>query len=178
MLNFISRLYIFLFRQCGITIGSKARIWPAVFVAKGFTNGKSGAVTIGKNCELCKGAVLRAYGGKIELGNNTFIGEYAVIYGHGGVTIGEHTLIAMHTCIVSSNHTVPGGETLIRSQPDVLLPVVIGSDVWVGAGAKILGGVTIGNGCVIGAGAVVTKSMPPNAIATGIPAHITGYRHE
>lgn len=84
----------------------------------------------------------------------------------------------MHTCIVSSNHTVPIKGTLTRSQPDILLPVKIGNDVWIGAGAKILGGVTIGDGCVIGAGAVVTKTLPPFAIATGVPAQITGYRND
>jgi maltose O-acetyltransferase len=48
--------------------------------------------------------------------------------------------------------------------------VTIRDDVWVGANAIILAGVELGEGCVIGAGAVVTKSIPPYAIAVGIPA--------
>jgi acetyltransferase-like isoleucine patch superfamily enzyme len=82
----------------------------------------------------------------------------------------------MHTCIVSSNHTIPSKNELIRSKPDVLLPVTIGSDVWIGAGCKILGGVTIGDGCVVGAGSVVTKSLPPYSISVGNPAKVVKYR--
>jgi len=176
MLKIISTLYINLFRLSGIIIKKNVVIWPLAVISKGFLNGKKGKVTINSNCKLSQGVVLKAYGGHINIGSNTFLGEYVTIYGHGGVAIGENTLIAMHACIVSSNHTVPGKNTLIRSESDILLPVMIGSDVWIGAGVKVLGGVTIGDGCVIGAGAVVTKDLPPYAIALGVPAQITGYR--
>lgn len=139
-------------------------------------NGRKGEVIIEDKCEISQGVILKAYGGEIRINTNTFLGEYVIIYGHGGVEIGENTLIAMHTCIVSSNHTVPGQDTFIRSEPDILLPVKIGNDVWIGAGAKVLGGVTIGDGCVVGAGAVVTKDLPPYAMAVGVPAKVTGYR--
>jgi acetyltransferase-like isoleucine patch superfamily enzyme len=178
MLKVISFIYSNLLRSFGIGIKQNVRIWPLVYIAKGFANGHKGKVTINERCELSQGTVLKAYGGEITIGQNTFLGEYCIIYGHGGVTIGDNTLIAMHTCIVSSNHTIANKNTLIRSQGDDLLPVKIGSDVWIGAGAKILGGVTIGDGCIIGAGAVVTKNLPPYAIAVGVPAQITGYRND
>ncbi len=54
--------------------------------------------------------------------------------------------------------------------------IVIGHDVWVSTNAVILPGVTIGHGAVIGAGAVVTKDIPPYAIATGVPAKVIKYR--
>jgi len=178
MLKIISSFYNFLFRLRGISIGANVRIGPSCFIGRGFLNGKKGNIIIRSNCELSQGVILKAYGGEISIKQNTFIGEYAVLYGHGGIEIGENTLIAMHTCIVSSNHTVPDQETLIRSQPDILMPVKIGNDVWIGAGAKILGGITIGDGCVIGAGAVVTKGLPPFAMAVGVPAKIIGYRQK
>jgi acetyltransferase-like isoleucine patch superfamily enzyme len=178
MLKAISFIYVNLLRSFGITIKQNVKIWPLVYVAKGFANGHKGKITVNERCELSQGTVLKAYGGEITIGQNTFLGEYCIIYGHGGIEIGDNTLIAMHTCIVSSNHAIANKNTLIRSQGDVLLPVKIGSDVWIGAGAKILGGVTIGDGCVVGAGAVVAKSLPPYAIAVGVPAQITGYRND
>jgi len=55
-------------------------------------------------------------------------------------------------------------------------PVKVGNDVWIAAGAVITRGVTIGDGAVIGANAVVTKDIPPYAIAVGSPAKIIKYR--
>jgi virginiamycin A acetyltransferase len=57
-----------------------------------------------------------------------------------------------------------------------LIPCKIGGDVWIGARAVILGGVKIGHGAVIGAGAIVTKDIPPHAIAVGVPAKVVRYR--
>lgn len=54
----------------------------------------------------------------------------------------------------------------------------IGNDVWIAAGAQILHSVSIGNGAVIGAGAVVTRNIPPFAIAVGVPARVIGFRCE
>ncbi|WP_184544982.1 acyltransferase [Mucilaginibacter sp. FT3.2] len=178
MLNLISKLYVIFFRLTGIIIHQPVIIKPGTFLSRGFLNGHKGAITIAPRCELSRGVIIKAYGGKVTINKNTFFGEYVCIYGHGGVEIGENTLIAMHTCIVSANHTVPNKSTLIRSQGDILLPVKIGNDVWIGAGVKVLGGVTIGDGCVVGAGSVVTKSLPPYAVVMGVPAKIISYRND
>lgn len=176
MLNIISHIYIFLFRIFSIKVGKSLRVWPLVYVSKGQKSGTNGIIEIGDNCEISQGVILKAYGGKITIANNSFIGEYTVLYGHGGIEIGTNTLVSMHTCIVSSNHTIPNQQLLIRDKPDIFLPVRIGNDVWIGAGVKILGGTTIGNGCVIGAGAVVSHDLPPYSIAMGIPARVIKFR--
>jgi len=57
----------------------------------------------------------------------------------------------------------------------------IGNDVWIGAGATLLGkggGLTIGDGAIVGAGSVVTKDVPPYAIVGGNPARIIRYRFD
>lgn len=51
-------------------------------------------------------------------------------------------------------------------------PICIGRNVWTGSHATVLGGVTVGDNAVIGAGAVVTKNVPENAVAGGVPAKI------
>lgn len=56
--------------------------------------------------------------------------------------------------------------------------IVVGNDVWVGIGARILSGVTIGDGCVIGAGAIVAKSIPPYSIVVGNPGRIVKKRFD
>jgi acetyltransferase-like isoleucine patch superfamily enzyme len=133
-------------------------------------------ISMGPGVCLSPGCVVERFGGSILIGQDTFLGPHVVIYGHGGVEIGDNCLIAAHTCIASANHAIPPQGVWIRSLPDDPRPVRIGNDVWIGFGAIILGGVTIGEGCVIGAGAVVTKDLPAGAIAAGNPARILRYR--
>lgn len=162
----------------GVNIHPTCKVNPQVSFHLGFAQGTPGDIHIASQASLGQGAILDAWGGKIVINENVFLGPYVVIYGHGGVTIGENTLIAMHCRILSSNHTIPDQNTLIRSQPDILLPTNIGKDVWLGAGVTVLGGVTIGDGCVVGAGAVVTKDLAPYSIAMGVPAKVVKMRSE
>ena len=168
----MSKLCIYYHKIKGISIHTSCKAHLDIFLSLGYANGRGGQLIIQKDCELSKGVIIKCYGGEIHIDQNVFIGEFVAIYGHGGVNIGNNTLISMHTCIISSNHTIPPKKILIRSQPDIPLPVNIGADVWIGANVKILGGVTIGNGCVIGAGSVVTKDIPDNSLAVGNPAKV------
>jgi len=170
-------------KSAGVTLGSNVRIAKCVDfnLSSGFHRSLRpdetvGRILIGDGGWIEQGAVLWAFDGHIELAANVFVGPYSVIYGHGGVTIGEHTLISQHCSILSSNHGIPPVGKLIRDQPDVRLPTRIGRDCWIGAGTRILGGVTIGDGCVVGAGAVVTKDLAAGAIAFGTPATVRRYR--
>ncbi len=129
-----------------------------------------GNVEVGEACELNQGVELNPFGGSIRVADRVWLGPYVVIYGHGGVEIGEWTMVSMHATIVSSNHAIPGMDRCMRWEKDVLLPTKIGRDVWIGANAVILGGVTIGDGAVVAAGAVVTKDVEAGAIVAGNPA--------
>lgn len=163
-------------RVRGADLAGGSRIGRRVRCRPGWRNGTCGQIVAGPGLQMEDGVILDAWGGKIELGRRVFLGPYVVIYGHGGVSIGDNVLVSMHCRILSSEHTLPPVGTDIRSQPDVLKPTRIGRDVWLGAGVTILGGVTIGDGCVVGAGAVVTKSLPAGAIAHGVPATVKSYR--
>lgn len=160
----------------GARVGAGCKVGPGCDLNLGFAPPRRGVTELGPECELSTGVILHPYGGAIRLARRVFVGPRTVIYGHGGVSIGEGSLIAMDCRILSSNHTVAPFGTPIRSQPDVTLPTVIGRDVWLGAGVTVLGGVTVGDGCIVGAGAVVTKNLPAGAIAHGAPATIQGWR--
>lgn len=116
-----------------------------------------------------RGNVRLVHMGGIRLGRDVFINSNTYIYGRGGVVIGDRVLIAPQCVIVSGEH-VHDARLRTLEQPTQLKPVVIGDDVWMGAGAIILGGVTVGAGCIIGAGAVVTRDTEANGIYAGIPA--------
>ena len=174
----LRRLRVALARARGVRMGASPLIGANVEFDLGARDGQRGRVIVmGDRPRLETGAVLHAYGGAaIDLGDDVFIGPHAVIYGHGGVTIGAEALISMHCCILSSEHAVPNDGEVIRRLPDVLLPTKIGRGAWLGAGVKVLGGVTIGEGCVVGAGAVVTRDLEAHSIAVGVPARVIGSR--
>ena len=114
--------------------------------------------------------------GRIDVGSRVTIGEYCYLAGHGGLTIGDNSIVAPHCCISAANHIFDDLSAPIRFQGETTLGIHIGSDVWIGARTVILDGVSIGNGCVIGAGSVVTKSLPDYAIAIGSPCEVVRWR--
>jgi len=171
-----NRMIVAWLRLRGVKFGPEATIDPGVGVHRGVTRNHPGQISAGARLRCGRGVILNAHGGSIALGSQVYLGPYTVVYGHGSVVIGDNALIAMHCCILSSNHTVAPLGTPINSQPDVLLPTRLGADVWLGARVTVLGGVTIGDGCVVGAGSVVTKDLPPGSVAVGVPARIIRQR--
>jgi acetyltransferase-like isoleucine patch superfamily enzyme len=129
-------------------------------------------IALGDNIEICEYAYLNSVLGKIELQSNVFIGPFCLIYGQGGVFIGENTLISGHTTIVASNHSFYGRNLPVKSQVCSMKGIYIGKNVWIGANCCILDGVSIGDNAVIGAGSVVTRSMPQSSIAVGNPCKV------
>jgi len=106
----------------------------------------------------------------MQIGDNVSIHPMCYIDALGGLTIGSDVSIAHGTTIMTFEHDFTQSNTYTKDMPLILAPVIIGNDVWISAGVRILAGVTIGNGVVIGAGAVVTKNIPSNTLAVGIPA--------
>jgi acetyltransferase-like isoleucine patch superfamily enzyme len=116
--------------------------------------------------------------GFFKIGDHSYIGCNAVIGAGGGIRIGNHVLIGQSVNIHSEKHVFADPGLRIDQQGIVYECVVIEDDVWVGSKATLLAGVTIGQGAVIGASAVVTRSLPPYAIAVGAPARVIGTRGE
>ena len=114
--------------------------------------------------------------GFFEIGEHSFIGCNAVMGAGGSITIGNNVLIGQSVNIHAESHRFDDPKHLIRKQGVSYQGVVIEDDVWIGSKATILDGVTVGRGAVIGAGAVVTVSVPPYAIAVGVPARVVGRR--
>ncbi len=169
---FLSLFRIVFARATGVRLGAGVTISRGAEVALTGSVARTGAIEIGEHCEICSSAMVHPHGGSIVLASLVHIGPGVLLYGHGGITIGEQTLLAPGCRIISASHSVPEPTVDIRSQPDIPQPVHIGRDVWIGAGATILGGVTLGDGCIIGAGAVVTSDIPTLAIAYGVPARV------
>jgi acetyltransferase-like isoleucine patch superfamily enzyme len=96
-------------------------------------------------------------GGVVSLCDTIFV-DYANIF------IGEGTGFSYQNMVITSNHDMSSMNTIYAKE------IVIGQNVWIGSRVTILGGVHIGQNTVIGAGSVVTKDIPPNVFAAGIPA--------
>ncbi len=116
--------------------------------------------------------ITAGFDGRMEIGKNVLIDNGAFITAQQHITIGDNTQLSAYSFITDFNHRIQDKDVAIRSQGYTRKPVHIGSDVWIGAHAIILPGVTVGDGAVIGAGSVVTKDVPPYAVAVGNPAKV------
>ncbi len=124
-------------------------------------------ISIGKGSLLKEYVYLRAGAmGYIRCGERIAFNSFTSITGHGGVEIGDDTQLGPGTMITTTGHDYRAGLETSFSK------VTLGKRVWVGARAIILPGVTIGDNAVIGAGTVVTKDLPGNCVAVGVPAKV------
>lgn len=128
----------------------------------------------GKNVNVERHA---RFGRGVTLGDNSGIGINASVGNE--VHIGSDVMMGPDCVIYTAMHNYDRRDVLIREQGYApLRPVTVEDDCWIGGRVTILPGVTLGKGCVIATGAVVTKDVPPYAVAAGVPAKVVRYRGE
>ena len=108
-------------------------------------------------------------GTDITVGRNVFINQNCTFYDLGGLAIADEVMIGPNVSIITSGHPL---EPSRRRAFTIAKPVAIERNVWIAAGATIIGGVTIGENSVVAAGSVVAKNVPPNSLVAGNPARV------
>ena len=108
-------------------------------------------------------------GTDISVGRNVFINQNCTFYDLGGLDIADDVMIGPNVSIITSGHPLDPSQ---RRACVIAKPIVIERNVWIAAGATIIGGVTIGENAVVAAGSVVTKDVPPSTLVGGNPASV------
>ncbi len=156
-----------------ITLGSGVYLDQGVYL-HACPNG----ISLGANTYVMHGAVLHVYNFRglphafIRVGQDSLIGEYNVLRGQGGITIGNRVYTSPLVQLLAVNHVYSNPDVPMVEQGITAEGIVLEDDVWVGAGAIVTDGVTVGRGAVIAAGAVVTKDVPPYTVVGGVPARV------
>ena len=152
-------------RHCD-RVGANARVAGRMRVVN------RGSITLGGHLNVNSSWVptelLTGESGHIAIGDDVLINFGVVIAAGHSVSIGSGSMIGPH-CIISD---VDSPEALARSGPDVARPIEIGRDVWLAGRVTVRPGVRIGDGAVVVAGSIVEADVPPNVMASGIPARL------
>lgn len=110
------------------------------------------------------------YGYNITVGDYFYANHNLVIQDGAKVTFGDNVFIGPNCCFTTVEH--PTDPKQRKAGLEIVKPVTVGSNVWIDAGSSVLAGVTVGDNTVIGAGSVVTKSIPANVVAVGVPCRV------
>jgi len=180
-INFI----LSLLRDCRHLLEEKYQMYklqqkyPSLKIERNVQIKSSQNLVIGDNVIIQYGAILHCggmewsdYKGKITIGSNSFIGPYSVLFGAGGIILGDNVLLSPSVCITSHQHSYRNLAIPIRKQPKRFNPVIIEDDVWIGMNAIVLPGAKIGKGAIIAAGSLVRGEVQPHTIVGGSPAKI------
>ena len=110
-----------------------------------------------------------AGGGEIRVGRNVFVNQNCTFYDLGGLDIGDEVMIGPNVQLITAGHPL---DPATRRTTTIGKPIVIERNVWIAAGATVIGGVTIGENSVVAAGSVVTRDVPLNTLVAGNPARV------
>ncbi|MBP2688601.1 MAG: Acetyltransferase (isoleucine patch superfamily)-like protein [Deltaproteobacteria bacterium] len=158
-----------------ISIGARVSIDDDVMLDASGAGEKG--ITLGDGVIVSRNCVIQGKTGPVMIGDRTDIGCNCIFSSVSGIEIGNSTLIAGHCYIGGGRYRSDRLDIPIMDQGSYSEgPVMIGEDVWLGAGVIVLDGVRIGRGTIIGAGSVVTREIPEYSVAVGVPARVIGTR--
>lgn len=125
---------------------------------------------IGENCYLEPPFHANFGGRHVHMGNDVYGNFNLTLVDDADIYIGDRCMFGPNVTVATAGHPIDGE---LRSRGlQFNMPVHIGRNVWIGAGAVILPGVSIGDDVVIGAGSVVTKDIPSGVVAVGNPCRV------
>ena len=125
---------------------------------------------VGENCYLEPPFHANWGGAHIHLGDSVYANFNFTAVDDSHIYIGSYTMIGPNVTVATAGHPIL--PELREKAYQFNMPVHIGRNCWIGAGAVIMPGVTIGDNSVIGAGSVVTKDIPANVVAYGNPCRV------
>ncbi len=109
-------------------------------------------------------------GGHCHFGKNVYANFNLTVVDDTHVYVGDYTMFGPNVTIATAGHPIL--PELRQKGYQYNMPVRIGKNCWIGAGALIMPGITIGDNVVVGAGSVVTKDLPSNVVAVGNPCRV------
>jgi len=155
------------------------RLGKGVYLDQGvYLHACPAGISIGDNSFVMYGSVLHVYNFRdlphafIRIGSDSLIGEYNVLRGQGGITIGDRVYTAPGVQLLAVDHVYDDPSKPMIDQGITAEGITIEDDVWIGAGSIITDGVAIGCGSVVAAGAVITRDVPPHTVVGGVPGRI------
>lgn len=162
-----------------LRFASNIRLGHGTYLDEGvYIHATPAGVEIGANTLVMHGAILHVYNFRnlpwagIRIGRDSLIGEYTVIRGQGGVTIGDRVYTSPMTQLIAVNHVFSDPQRPFIEQGITAQGIVVEDDVWLGSNAVVTDGVRIGKGSVVAAGAVVTRDVPERTVVAGVPARV------
>jgi acetyltransferase-like isoleucine patch superfamily enzyme len=135
-------------------------------------------IDIGPRSLVMHGSVLHVYNFRniphsgIRIGADSLIGEYNVLRGQGGITIGNRVYTSPMVQLLAVNHIFSDPERPFLEQGITAKGIIIEDDVWIGAGAIVTDGVRISAGAVVAAGSLVKRDVPSHTVVAGVPASV------
>jgi acetyltransferase-like isoleucine patch superfamily enzyme len=139
--------------------------------------GPASHIRLGDSVLVGANTVISCASAEVSVGNDVSIGPHCHLRaGMSPVTLGACLTIGSHSVIISGNPSYERLDIPMKRQVGSTEGIVVGDDVWMGVGVRIIDGVTIGRGSVVGAGAVVIKDVPEYSIVAGVPAKVIGTR--